>query len=128
MSRETLASEISCISIDEVRRERSIRKLDLPFYFFFENTAPTFASHRQLVSWLTRSVDCALPRGQWAHRLTSPSSPKGCNVQTSWSVDFGAHSLIKRRFLAYGWLAPMIYNSSSTLAAFPRSKCPLTAV
>jgi hypothetical protein len=48
MSRETLASEISsCISIDEVRRERSIRKLYLLFSFlFFENTAPTFASHR----------------------------------------------------------------------------------
>jgi hypothetical protein len=33
MSRETLASEISCISIDEVRRERSIRKLYLHFFF-----------------------------------------------------------------------------------------------
>lgn len=33
MSRETLASESSCISIDEVRRERSIRKLCLPFFF-----------------------------------------------------------------------------------------------
>ena len=35
MGRETLASEIYCISIDEVRRERSIRKLYLPFFFFF---------------------------------------------------------------------------------------------
>lgn len=32
MSRETLASESSCISIDEVRRERPIRKLCLPFF------------------------------------------------------------------------------------------------
>ena len=33
MRGETLASEISCISMDEVRRERSIRKLYLPFFF-----------------------------------------------------------------------------------------------
>ena len=56
ISRETLASEISCTVIDEVRRERSIR-------FFFENTAPTFASHRQGIAELAHAVGrlCASP-------------------------------------------------------------------
>ena len=35
---------VKLLSFDEVRRERSIRKLDLSFSF--ENTTPTFASHR----------------------------------------------------------------------------------
>jgi hypothetical protein len=76
MSRETLASEISCISIDEVRRERSIRKLYLPF--FFENTAPTFASHRQGTAELAHAVGrlCASP---WTVGISPDVSqlPKG---------------------------------------------------
>jgi hypothetical protein len=93
-------------------------------YLILSRTRLRHSRHtaEELLSWLTRWVDCALPRGQWA-RPSDSASQRSVIFNVMVRRLRGSHPLIKRPFrVRRACPHDRVHNSSSTLTAVPGGK------